>query len=236
MGSDGPHLLRAILEQPEEDTPRLVYADWLDERGEHERAEFIRLQVELSHWQATACIYRGKPWPNSPPARCCLPGAKACEKCFRTEYIERRERGLWAVSLGWAHPFHGDLLWFSRGFVSRVTCTQADFEKHIAALFSSHPITAVTLSDVRVFPVGDFWAWRCPSHAFRDWWGAVELPEFHPTEGDARETISAACVAWGRQAAGLTPRPLFHHSTREPTGTVGNQSTLPARDAHGENA
>lgn len=40
-------LLRAISEHPEEDTPRLMYADWLDENGEPERAEFVRVQVEL---------------------------------------------------------------------------------------------------------------------------------------------------------------------------------------------
>lgn len=38
-------LLRAIREQPDEDTPRLVYADYLDEEGDASRAEFIRLQV-----------------------------------------------------------------------------------------------------------------------------------------------------------------------------------------------
>src|SRR5207249_956021 len=34
-----------ILEHPDDDTPRLVYADWLMERGEP-RGEFIRIQVE----------------------------------------------------------------------------------------------------------------------------------------------------------------------------------------------
>jgi uncharacterized protein (TIGR02996 family) len=41
-------LLRAIAAMPEEDTPRLVYADYLDELGESSaaaRAEFIRLHV-----------------------------------------------------------------------------------------------------------------------------------------------------------------------------------------------
>jgi uncharacterized protein (TIGR02996 family) len=37
--------LRAICESPEDDTVRLVYADWLDENGDPDRAEFIRLQV-----------------------------------------------------------------------------------------------------------------------------------------------------------------------------------------------
>jgi uncharacterized protein (TIGR02996 family) len=37
-------LLRAVCDAPD-DTPRLVFADWLDEHGEPERAEFIRLQL-----------------------------------------------------------------------------------------------------------------------------------------------------------------------------------------------
>jgi uncharacterized protein (TIGR02996 family) len=40
--------LKAILADPNDDAPRLIYADWLDEQGRHERAEFIRVQVALS--------------------------------------------------------------------------------------------------------------------------------------------------------------------------------------------
>ena len=40
--------LAAILERPEDDFPRLVYADWLDENGDPARAEFIRLQLQLA--------------------------------------------------------------------------------------------------------------------------------------------------------------------------------------------
>jgi uncharacterized protein (TIGR02996 family) len=39
--------LQAICEAPEDDAPRLIFADWLDEHGEPDRAEFIRLQIEL---------------------------------------------------------------------------------------------------------------------------------------------------------------------------------------------
>lgn len=45
--SDHDALLNAIAEHPEEDTPRLMYADWLDENGEPERADFVRAQVEI---------------------------------------------------------------------------------------------------------------------------------------------------------------------------------------------
>jgi uncharacterized protein (TIGR02996 family) len=40
--------LRAIVEAPDDDGVRLVYADWLEEHGQPERAEFIRLQIELA--------------------------------------------------------------------------------------------------------------------------------------------------------------------------------------------
>src|SRR5579884_4103642 len=39
--------LQAILENPADDTARLVYADWLEERGDP-RGEFIRVQCELA--------------------------------------------------------------------------------------------------------------------------------------------------------------------------------------------
>ncbi len=48
MTSDGDALFRAICEQPWEDTPRLVYADWLEENGHSQRAEFIRVQIEIA--------------------------------------------------------------------------------------------------------------------------------------------------------------------------------------------
>jgi type VI secretion system protein ImpC len=40
--------LQAILTDPEDDAPRLVYADWLEEHGEAARADFIRVQCELA--------------------------------------------------------------------------------------------------------------------------------------------------------------------------------------------
>jgi len=46
--SDHDALLRAIGEQPEEDTPRLMYADWLEENGDRDRADFVRNQIELA--------------------------------------------------------------------------------------------------------------------------------------------------------------------------------------------
>lgn len=40
--------IRNIVASPDDDTLRLVFADWLDEHDQPERAEFIRIQIELS--------------------------------------------------------------------------------------------------------------------------------------------------------------------------------------------
>jgi type IV pilus assembly protein PilB len=40
--------LQEIVEHPDEDRPRLVYADWLEEHGDPDRADFIRVQCLLA--------------------------------------------------------------------------------------------------------------------------------------------------------------------------------------------
>jgi|GEM_PF-1603839 len=55
--TDAPAFFRAIEANPADDTPRLVFADWLDENGttdaDHARAEFIRVQCERFHEEDT---------------------------------------------------------------------------------------------------------------------------------------------------------------------------------------
>jgi uncharacterized protein (TIGR02996 family) len=41
-------LLQACKDEPDEDAPRLVLADWLEEHGQPDRAEFVRLQLRLA--------------------------------------------------------------------------------------------------------------------------------------------------------------------------------------------
>lgn len=45
---DEEALLRAIADEPHDDLPRLAYADWLEENGDLDRAEFIRVQCRLA--------------------------------------------------------------------------------------------------------------------------------------------------------------------------------------------
>ena len=46
---DRDSFIAAIAAAPDDDLPRLVFADWLDEHGEGERAEFVRGHIALAH-------------------------------------------------------------------------------------------------------------------------------------------------------------------------------------------
>src|SRR5438552_3132611 len=46
--SDRAALMRAVIDQPGDDTPRLALADWFEENGDQARAEFIRVQLEIA--------------------------------------------------------------------------------------------------------------------------------------------------------------------------------------------
>ena len=55
MTGDHDALLAAVCANPREDTPRLVFADWLEENGQPERAAFVRTDVAMAHrdeWDA----------------------------------------------------------------------------------------------------------------------------------------------------------------------------------------
>ena len=57
----GAALLRTVLDHPDDDTPRLVYADWLEEHGDPARAEFIRLQCRIAERENGAAVPESDP-------------------------------------------------------------------------------------------------------------------------------------------------------------------------------
>jgi uncharacterized protein (TIGR02996 family) len=57
MGDEGA-FLRAIAAAPEDDAPRLVFADWLDEHGDG-RAAYLRLATEVA-----GRVRGGSPWDD----------------------------------------------------------------------------------------------------------------------------------------------------------------------------
>ncbi|HJZ93153.1 MAG TPA: TIGR02996 domain-containing protein [Gemmataceae bacterium] len=46
--TDQDAFLDAVFAAPDDDAPRLVYADWLDEHGEPQYADFIRLRCQMA--------------------------------------------------------------------------------------------------------------------------------------------------------------------------------------------
>jgi uncharacterized protein (TIGR02996 family) len=121
--TDEDALLRAVIADPEDDAPRLIYADWLDERGQCERAEFIRLQIALTEM----------PTDDERRPKLRRRAQRLLERCGMT----------WTEPLRPAvHQYH-----FSRGFVEIVTCEASRFLRFGQDLFSLTPIRYLFLRD-----------------------------------------------------------------------------------------
>src|SRR5262249_1949107 len=76
----GGGLVQEVCDHPGEDAPRLVYADWLEEHDQGERAQLIRVQIELARlgeedprrdeleWRAwELLVTRGAAWREALP-------------------------------------------------------------------------------------------------------------------------------------------------------------------------
>lgn len=105
-------LLDAIRDNPACDTARLVYADFLDENGEGDRAEFIRVQCELAplsrfeedYGVCSSCEGDGlsDPPPNHRRCRRCDGTGKKDHKGYkRAKALVHRERQLLAAHPEW---------------------------------------------------------------------------------------------------------------------------------------
>lgn len=114
--------LQAIREHPEDDLPRLVFADWLDEHGQPGRAEFIRIQCELA-----------KPTTVGPRHQSLKGRSDELEAAYRREWV-----GLLQDHLPRAATFR-------RGFVDRVYVSDSQLDRAILPAlhdaFSRHPVT-----------------------------------------------------------------------------------------------
>src|SRR5262245_38647966 len=110
-------LLKAICENPDDDTPRLVFADWLQENGDEAYAEFIRTQVRFAELLRHAA-------PD-------------------TENLARRARELWLqYGVKWRAelPVVSGLTWhdaFFRGFVEQATiASDTELVRHADKVFA----------------------------------------------------------------------------------------------------
>jgi len=138
--------INAIVANPADDAPRLVYADWLDENGQEDYAEFVRVQIQLSNL--------GEAEPNN----------KQIQRLDEVGKLAWRQRELWGkitpisssaniyLSLGrQVHESHiapgkcSGLV--RRGFIDGVRCTLADWMTQGPEIVREHPITQVAFSN-----------------------------------------------------------------------------------------
>ena len=145
-----PELLLTVLANPHDSAPRWIFSDWLDEIGQAERAEFIRLELAIA---------------NRPPEK---------------EFIQLLQRRLELIRMmddrviEWTWRDHGEGEFIStimrRGFVEEIELTLEQFMRHAKEAFSRFPITKVKLGDREPFPAStrdqtcfwDTWAGASP--------------------------------------------------------------------------
>lgn len=172
MDPDHLPFLAAIIARPQDDLPRLIYADWLADAAEWaqpdgskpvsyaERAEFIRVQCELAGLES-------KPKNPSTPTGLVadLPGDPTVEihqaDVWRYTALRRRERELWAGIAGIPFAQFGsrfnlvpELADCRRGFIERVVLSWSDFRTHYPAIRERTPLRKVRLTTHEVGPMG----------------------------------------------------------------------------------
>ena len=119
--------LADICLNPDDDAPRLVYADWLEDHGDADRAHFIRVQVALARIPAGH------------------PQARALDAEAQTRL--RPYEATWRSQL----PAIPGVTWedFSRGFVESVFVDSVQFfDKHRARIFAAAPIRRLRVGDI----------------------------------------------------------------------------------------
>ena len=128
MTADERALIQAVIAAPDDDTPRMVYADWLDEHGRPERAEFIRVDCELARLADNE------------------PGRQARAEALwerRVELIEAHYRTWEAETKAGLPPNRQTSVVFRRGMPAEVICTVKYFAESADAILRIGPIELV---------------------------------------------------------------------------------------------
>ncbi len=117
-----------IVANPDDDTPRLVYADWLEDDGDPARAEFIRLQCRLARMDRHDLGRYALGWDE--------------------------HALLWEHEKAWCRPLgHVDRVKFRRGFPHRFSAWCSSFVEEGEAIL----VAAPTLREYRVRSLAIDW-------------------------------------------------------------------------------
>ena len=144
MSADRAPSCAAIRAAPDDDTPRLVFADWLDEHGEAKRAEFIRVSCELEQVEEFGPRWRA-----------------LCERSWK---LLDPNRTKWSNELADRKLLNIE---FRRGFVDEVTIYSKRFVADAGTLMTLAPILRLKLANLTAksgnVPLDDVLA--CPAMA-----------------------------------------------------------------------
>jgi len=204
----------AIIAAPADDLPRLVYADFLEERGQVPAAEFIR-------WQC-AMFARTLPLSWVSPVIESLLGRQPHE-CRRM--VDMTGSRIYA---GEVHNFR----WaeYTRGFVSEVRCALAGWMTHGPQIVREQPVERVIISDRESLQINGSWYWYnvhelggLSSHPPSDlppelcWWrpGSYRTPSYATAEL-ANTALSDALIRWAKGQPVSPPEPPPERSRNSP--------------------
>jgi len=214
--TDGEALVRSVLATPADDAPRLIYADWLDEQGRAEDAEFIRVQVELARLGFDGAFHTDEHGGlRHVPEQV----VRLTERQLELWYDGFGRPDLPAALENWPiapHQVRGPLVRVRRGFVERVSCRCGDFLAVAAELFGRQPVIHVRLVDRQAVDENTGWGfgWYCadvweqlvddiPPEVWK-YLAPDGRPMVHfPTSDEADAALGWACVRYGRAKAGL---------------------------------
>ncbi len=165
MGGEEAALLAAVLAHPDDDLPRLALADWWEENGQSERAEFVRVQCRIAELEPQTKRYPAYIGPEVVTVPPGLPPLRAREDELLAAQVGppgRLNDGSWSWPLWqWLSYWR-----WRRGFVVAVGCTAESWLEHGDAISAPVPLPA----DVRGFqpveevmlttPLPDSWVWE----------------------------------------------------------------------------
>lgn len=132
--------IETIRERPDDDVPRLIYADWLDEHDDP-KGEFIRVQIQLAGMA------------KDDPARWDLE--------LRQHRLLHRHGWEWIYKPFDPHP-HYFRPNFVRGFVETVPLPASMFFEEPAAVFDAYPcLQTLVLHDIPRAEIGRLRDFSC---------------------------------------------------------------------------